>query len=108
MNQAQTDAAGAARGTYGSYTIGFLLSIVLTAVSFALVMSGMVSRPAALTGIVVAAALQFLLHLHYFLHLDTSSEMRWNVMAFLLTLLILILFIGGSIWIMTSLNYRMM
>ena len=108
MSQAQTDIAGAARGTYGSYTIGFLLSLVLTALSFALVMSGVVSRPVALAGVVAAAVVQFLVQLHYFLHLDRSSAMRWNVMAFLFTLLILILFVGGSIWIMTSLNYRMM
>jgi cytochrome o ubiquinol oxidase operon protein cyoD len=108
MSHAQTDFAGAARGSYGSYAVGFLLSLFLTALSFGLVMCGMVSRPAALAGIVAAAVVQFLVHLHYFLHLDRSSAMRWNAMALLFTLLILILFVGGSIWIMTSLNYRMM
>ncbi len=108
MNRESFAHVGAARGSYGSYAVGFLLSLVLTAFSFALVMSGVVSRPAALAGIVVAAGVQMVVHLHYFLHLDGSSEMRWNVMAFLFTLLILILFIGGSIWIMVSLNYRMM
>jgi len=108
MNQESIEHAGAARGSYGSYAVGFLLSLVLTALSFALVMSGVVSRPAALAAIVAAAGVQMLVHLHTFLHLDGSSEMRWNVMAFLFTLLILILFIGGSIWIMYSLNYRMM
>ena len=59
-------------------------------------------------GIFGAAALQILVHLHYFLHLDTSSTMRWNVLALVFTVLILVLFVGGTLWIMANLNYRMM
>ncbi|MGC2693493.1 MAG: cytochrome C oxidase subunit IV family protein, partial [Desulfobaccales bacterium] len=66
------------------------------------------SSAAALAGIVGAGLLQVLVHLHYFLHLDTSSEARWNVLAMVFTLLIMILFVGGSIWIMSNLHYRMM
>jgi len=108
MNQSQIDSIGAGRGSTRSYAIGFLLSVVLTTLSFALVMSGVVSRPAALAGILVAAVVQILVHLHAFLHLDTSSAMRWNVLAFLFTLLIMTIFVGGTIWIMFNLNYRMM
>jgi cytochrome o ubiquinol oxidase operon protein cyoD len=46
--------------------------------------------------------------LHYFLHLDTSSAARWNVLALIFTFLIMILFVGGTLWIMSNLNYRMM
>ena len=79
-----------------SYGIGFILSIVLTAIAFALVMSGALSRPAILIGIFGAAIVQILVHLHYFLHLDTSSAARWNVLALVFTLLIMILFVGGT------------
>jgi cytochrome o ubiquinol oxidase operon protein cyoD len=47
-------------------------------------------------------------HLHYFLHLDTSSTARWNVLAIIFTLIIMVLFVGGTLWIMYNLNYRMM
>jgi cytochrome o ubiquinol oxidase subunit IV len=61
-----------------------------------------------LFGIFAAAAVQIVVHLHYFLHLDTSSTMRWNVLALVFALLIMILFVGGTIWIMYHLKYRMM
>lgn len=108
MNHAQIDAARAGRGSFRSYATGFVLSIVLTVIAFALVMSGALPRPAVLFGIVAAALVQMLAHLHYFLHLDTSSVERWNVLAILFTLLMVIIFVGGTIWIMFNLNYRMM
>jgi len=108
MNQAHIDSTGADRGSYKSYASGFILSILLTAIPFALVMSGAVSRSAAIFGIFGAAIMQILVHLHYFLHLDTSSAAHWNVLALLFTLLIMTLFVGGTIWIMYNLNYRMM
>jgi cytochrome o ubiquinol oxidase operon protein cyoD len=108
MNQSQIDTTGASRGSFKSYATGFVLSIVLTAMAFGLVMGGALPSSAALLGIVGAAVVQILVHLHYFLHLDTSSAARWNVLAILFTLFIMILFVGGTIWIMYNLNYRMM
>jgi cytochrome o ubiquinol oxidase operon protein cyoD len=108
MNQARIDNTGASRGSLKSYAVGFLLSIVLTVIPFAFVMSGAFSRSAVLFGIFGAAIVQILVHLHYFLHLDTSSAMRWNVMALVFAVLVMILFVGGTLWIMYHLHYRMM
>jgi len=108
MSQAHMDSSGASKGSFKSYTTGFILTLVLTVIPFALVMSGEVSRVAALSGLLGAAVMQILVHLHYFLHLDTSSAARWNVLALLFTLLIMIIFVGGTLWIMYNLNYRMM
>ena len=52
--------------------------------------------------------MQILVHLHYFLHLDVSSEKRWNVLALLFTFSIMTIFVGGTLWVMYTLNYRMM
>ncbi len=108
MSQASIDSNGLSRGTLTSYLTGFVLSIILTAIPFALVMSGAVSSSAALVGIFSAGLVQILVHLHYFLHLDTSSAASWNALALIFTLLIMILFVGGTFWIMWSLYYRMM
>ena len=108
MSQASIDSTGASRGSLKSYLTGFVLALILTAIPFALVMSGAFSTAATLAGIFGAAVVQILVHLHYFLHLDTSSAARWNVLALLFTLLILLLFVGGTLWIMWTLNYRMM
>ena len=108
MSQAPIDSTGVSRGSLKSYLTGFILSLILTAIPFALVMSGTLSSSATLAGICSAGVVQILVHLHYFLHLDTSSAARWNVLALVFTLLIMVLFVGGTIWIMSSLNYRMM
>jgi cytochrome o ubiquinol oxidase operon protein cyoD len=108
MGPAGIESTGASKGSFRSYATGFILAIVLTILAFGLVMSGALPRWAILFGISGAAIVQMLVHLHYFLHLDTSSAARWNVLALLFTLLILIIFVGGTIWIMYNLNYRMM
>jgi cytochrome o ubiquinol oxidase operon protein cyoD len=59
-------------------------------------------------GICSAGIVQILVHLHYFLHLDLSSEKRWNVLSLLFTFLIMTIFVGGTLWDMYTLNYRMM
>lgn len=108
MNQTHDDSTGANRGSLKSYVTGFILSIALTIIPFALVMTNALSHSYVLFGIFAAAAVQIAVHLHYFLHLNTSSAMRWNVLALVFALLIMTLFIGGTIWIMYHLKYRMM
>jgi cytochrome o ubiquinol oxidase subunit IV len=108
MTQMNIDSTGASRGSYRSYGIGFILSIVLTVVAFGAVMSGALSRPVTFVAIFGAAIAQILVHLHYFLHLDTSSSSRWNLLAMIFTVLIILLFVVGTLWIMSNLDYRMM
>lgn len=91
-----------------TYLTGFILAIVLTLISFGLVMSADVPRQWAVWGIIVAAVVQMLVHLHYFLHLDRSSSARWNLVAIAFTVFMLIIFVGGTIWVMYTLNSRMM
>ena len=109
MNQAPIDSSGAGRGSFKNYATGFILSIVLTVIAFGLVIQGeAIPRGIVFTGIFAAGTVQMLVHLHYFLHLNSSSTARWNLLALVLTVLIMILFVGGSLWIMSNLNYRMM
>ena len=108
MTQAPIERTGISRGSLQSYLTGFVLSLILTAIPFALVMRGALSSSAAMACIFSAGLVQILVHLHYFLHLNTSSAARWNVLAMIFTILIMILFVGGTLWIMYTLNYRMM
>lgn len=109
MNQTSIADTGAARGSLKSYSIGFAFSVILTAIAFGVVVyGGSVSRRLVFTTAVSAGVLQILVHLYFFLHLNTSSSQRWNVLALLFTLMIMVLFVGGSLWIMLNLNYRMM
>lgn len=108
MSQASIHSAGASRGSLRSYLTGFVLSLILTAIPFAMVMSGAFSSSVILIFIFIAGVTQIAAHLHYFLHVDSSSSLRWNVLALMFTVVIMTLFVGGTIWIMWSLHYRMM
>jgi cytochrome o ubiquinol oxidase operon protein cyoD len=44
----------------------------------------------------------------FFLHMNSSSEQRWNLIAFMYTILTIATLIIGSIWIMNYLHYNMM
>jgi cytochrome o ubiquinol oxidase operon protein cyoD len=48
---------------------------------FAVVMNAALIGTPALSLIFAAANVQILVHLHFFLHLDASSAMRWNLLA---------------------------
>jgi cytochrome o ubiquinol oxidase subunit IV len=99
---------GAAHGSVRSYVTGFLLSVALTFIPFALVMSG--AAPAA-TIIPICIALgvtQILVHLVYFLHMDSASTQTWNMAAFVFTLLIVAILLVGSLWVMYHLDVNMM
>jgi cytochrome o ubiquinol oxidase operon protein cyoD len=99
---------GAGHITVKGYITGFVLALLLTLISFGLVMTDVVSRQFAVIGLFVAAVVQMLVHLHYFLHLDRSSAQRWNVLALAFTALLLFIFVAGTIWVLYTLNSRMM
>lgn len=90
------------------YLTGFGLAVALTLVSFGLAAVDALSRTFVLTGLFAAALLQMLVHLYFFLHLDGSTKQRWNLITFSFSLLLIFIFVGGSIWVMVTLNARMM
>lgn len=100
--------AGQDHGGYRSYLTGFILSAVLTAAPFALVMTG--ALPAATTGALVVgfAVVQIVVQMIYFLHMNPRSEGGWNMLALLFTLIIVVIVISGSLWVMHHLNANMM
>jgi cytochrome o ubiquinol oxidase subunit IV len=108
MTEVHNTIAGEHHGSLFGYSIGFVLSVILTAIPFALVINGTAPREVTLVGIFAAAVVQILVHLHYFLHMDRSSSQRWNLMTFLFTVVVMAIFIGGSLWIMLDLHSRMM
>ena len=101
-------AAGESHGSVKSYLIGFLLAAVLTIIPFWAVMHGDLPRFTTGVIIVVAAVLQILVHLVFFLHLDRSSEQRWNVSAAAFTLVVIGIIVAGSLWVMHNMNVHMM
>lgn len=96
-------------GTYKSYFTGFVLSVILTAIPFALVMSGgLESRVITMLLVVGFAAVQIIVHMIYFLHMNTRSDEGWTFMSLIFTLIILVVVLAGSIWVMYHMNTNMM
>ena len=102
--------AGESHASVKSYMIGFVLSIVLTAIPFGLVMDqghyGFTASTV-LAAILALAVVQVFVHVVYFLHMDRSAEQRWNVVAFSFTVMILVIVVSGSIWIMHNATTNM-
>jgi cytochrome o ubiquinol oxidase operon protein cyoD len=71
-------------------------------------MAGGFSRGLLVTVIAITAVAQVLVQLVYFLHMNTSSEQRWNMIAFIYTILCIAVLLIGSVWIMNYLHYNMM
>ncbi|WP_075791395.1 cytochrome o ubiquinol oxidase subunit IV [Massilia putida] len=97
-----------AHGSFKDYTIGFILSVILTAIPFWLVMTHQVAPGATKALIIGFAAVQFVVHMVYFLHMNSKSEGGWNMMAMLLTIILLFIVLTGSIWVMYHMNANMM
>lgn len=106
-HDAHGDAGG--HGTLKGYLAGFILSVLLTAIPFWLVMGDVLadSRATALTVTVFAAA-QIVVHMVYFLHMNTRSEGGWTMLALIFTVVIVVITLAGSLWVMYHLNSNMM
>ena len=62
-----------------------------------------------LIGIIMAmAAVQIVVHLVYFLHLNSKAEEGWTLSASILAAIILVIVLAGSLWVMNNMNENMM
>ena len=96
-------------GSLRSYTIGFWLSVALTAAPFSLVMSGVIDSKQIVSAVViVCAVVQIVVHMVCFLHMDAKSEGGWTLMALIFTVIIVVITLAGSLWVMYHLNVNMM
>ena len=90
------------------YATGLGLSVLLTAISFFIAGTDLVWQPSIPVALVVLAIAQMGVHLVFFLHITTGPDNTNNVMALAFGLLIVVLVVGGSLWIMSHLNHNMM
>lgn len=88
--------------------VGLVASLILLAVSFVMVVSGDVEKSVLYPVIFGLAIIQGLVQLIFFMHLGIESKPRWNVVSFAFLVIVMIIVVGGSIWIMNNLNYNMM
>lgn len=95
-------------GSLKAYVTGFLASLILTAVSFLLVVMKWMTGGALIYTIVALALVQAAVQLIFFLHLGKEDTPRWESVAFYFMVVVLIIVVAGSLWIMFDLNSRVM
>lgn len=98
----------APHGSQKGYLIGFALSVALTAVPFWLVMGGVLSTQATALLIMALAAVQVVVHMVFFLHMNRRAEGGWSMMALIFTLIVVVIALSGSLWVMYHMNLNMM
>lgn len=103
------ETGGAGHSTFKGYMTGFVLAVILTVIPFWLVMSGGFdsSRTTALV-VLGLAAVQIVVHMIYFLHMNTKAEGGWSLLALMFTLVLVVITLAGSLWVMFHLNANMM
>lgn len=92
----------------GAYLVGLGLAVLLTAVAFFIARTNLVWGPSIPVALVVLAIAQMGVHLVFFLHITSGPDSVNNVMALAFGVLIVMLLLGGSLWIMSNLNHNML
>ncbi len=108
--QAEHDSHGIEipHASYRDYATGFGLSVILTAIPFALVMTGALSAPVTAVVIMGFAVVQIIVHMVYFLHMSPRAEGGWTLTSLVFTLIVVVIMLSGSVWVMSNLNANMM
>ncbi|MDO9363896.1 MAG: cytochrome o ubiquinol oxidase subunit IV, partial [Sphingopyxis sp.] len=90
------------------YVIGFILSVILTAIPFWLVMTMPLSAGATGAIIMAFAVVQIVVHMVYFLHMTPKAEGGWSLTSLVFTIIVVVIMLAGSLWVMHHLNTNMM
>jgi cytochrome o ubiquinol oxidase operon protein cyoD len=103
-------AGEADHAAWPAYVSGFALSLLFTLAAYALAVRHLFSLPmhTVIVSLAVLAAVQFLVQLAFFFHLGRGKESRERVVILACTTVVVGILLSGSIWIMFSLNQRMM
>lgn len=103
---------GAANAAYlhelRTYLLGLGLAVILTAVPFALVYWRMATTASLWIIIGCLATVQAVVHFRCFLHLSLARENADKILLILFTAVLLILMVGGTVWVLGDLHSRMM
>lgn len=95
-------------GTLRSYVIGFTISLLLTGLSFFIVVSRVLSGLPLIYTLSGLALAQAICQLLLFLHVGQEAKPRWETVVFGFMVMVLLIIVIGSLWIMSDLNDRVM
>ncbi len=88
--------------------IGLTLSLLLLIAVYLIDVHEHLSKSLLTTALLGLGFIQGLVQLVFFLHVGMESKPHWNTVTFLFMLVVLIIIVGGTLWIMQNLNYNVM
>lgn len=94
--------------TLGLYLLGLALCVILTLAAFGVVEYRLFDDTKMYYALTALAVTQLFVQSVCFLRLNASAEGRWNLFPFLFTSLVVVILLGGSLWVMYNLNYNML
>jgi cytochrome o ubiquinol oxidase operon protein cyoD len=94
--------------SYKPQFIAFVSSLILLVACYRIVSHYGLTDVLLTTTVFSAAVLQALLQLVFFMHLGLEEKPYWKMITFLFTILIVVIIIGGTLWIMNNLDYNLM
>ncbi len=106
-HQVQGQKAAPGQKTLTSYMIGLALSLVFTFIAFWLVSEHAMTNENLYIVLTALALSQLLAQVIFFLRMNMSPEGRWTSMTFIFVIFVVLILVGGSLWIMYNLNYNM-
>ena len=103
MSGEYDNSIGSFTGSFKSYLIGFLCSIIVTITAFSFVTLSNYSRLTSCLIISILAVIQLVIQIVCFLHLNMDKRNLWSFITVSFTILILLIIVFGTIWIMFDL-----
>lgn len=93
--------------TLTRYTIGFVLSLLLTFIVYLLTV-GVGGGFLMIIAISLLAVVQMIVQLVYFLHLGEETRPHQKLLMYIVMVITVLIIVFGSLWIMENMNYNMM
>ncbi|RCL00278.1 MAG: cytochrome o ubiquinol oxidase operon protein cyoD [Candidatus Tokpelaia sp. JSC188] len=93
------------------YTMGFVLSVILTLIAFFSVMLHWIedwSISAKVFFLLGLAVIQMTVQIMFFLHLNENSDAKWNIGTMWIAIICVFIIIAGTWKTIQHLNYNMM
>lgn len=93
-----------------AYVLGLILSLALTFAAFMIATDATlsISKAYLFAALIILAALQFIVQISFFFHLGFERSAHERLAIFGATIVIVTIVLSGSIWIMRTLDHRMM
>lgn len=94
--------------SYKPLIIGYTFSLLLTLAAYRFLTRYHLTHGHLIVTLFSFAVIQAILQFFFFLQLGVEQKPRWSLGLFLFTLFIVFLVVGGSMWIMSNLDYNLM